>query len=425
MPIFSRTLFAAVTLSCAAVAFPSDVRSQDPVSGDDLLRVFLECSGMGCDQREFRTQMNWVNWMRDRQDAQVHVIVTNQQTGSGGRQYYLDFIGLEELDGIDDQLTFSTLGTDVRDEAVQGLGRVLATGLARYSILIGAGTPFDIVSLESASDEERIVTAQEVDDPWDFWVFEIDFGTDFSGETSRQNRRANGGFEARRVSETWKIEFEADGSWRRNEIQLSDTTIVDTRRDWDLEFFAGYALADHWSAGGRAEASAATRTNQDLSVGMSGALEFSVWPYEEAPRRSLRFSYSLGARYFDYEEITLFGQTSETRPVHDFDVFINQRQPWGSVFANFSVSQYLHDLGKYRVSTGGFLSFRVVRGLNLNVNGRVSWIRDQLFLSAEGATDDEILLQRRRLQSNFDWDFGIGFSFQFGSIYNNVVNNRF
>ena len=423
MRLLTPARWALAALMIALVG-PSTAHAQEPAVADDLLRVFLECSGMGCDQREFRTQMTWVNWMRDRQDAQVHVIVTNEQTGSGGRQYYLDFIGLEELDGADDQLTFSTLGTDVRDEAVQGLGRVLATGLARYSILIGAGAPFDIVGRDTG-DQERIVTAQEVDDPWDFWVFEIDFGTDFSGETSRQNRRANGGFEARRVSETWKIEFEAEGSWRRNEIQLSDTTIVDTRRDWETDFFAGYALADHWSVGGRAEASAATRTNQDLNVGASGSLEFSVWPYVEAPRRSLRFSYSLGARYFDYEEETLFGQTSETRPVHDFNVRINKRQPWGSVFANVSASQYLHDLSKYRLSTGGFLSFRVVRGLNLNVNGRVSWIRDQLFLSADGATDEEILLQRRRLQSNFDWDFGIGFSFQFGSIYNNVVNNRF
>lgn len=412
-------------LALATILIPSDSRAQDGGASVDLLRVFLECSGQGCDQTEFRTRMPWVNWMRDRQDAQLHVIVTNQETGSGGRQYYLDYIGLEELDGLDDQLEFSTLGTDVRDEAVRGLGRVLATGLARYSVLVGAGTPFEIVERELEGITDRIVSAQEVDDPWNFWVFEIDFGTDMSGESSRKNREVEGGFEARRVSETWKIEIEAEGSWRRNEIELSDSTIVDTRRDWEVDLFAGYALAEHWSIGWQADASAATRTNQDLSVGAGTAIEYSVWPYEEAPRRSLRSSYSLGARYFDYEEETLFGQTSETRPVHEVDISIDQRQPWGQVFADVTASQYLHDLSRYRLSTGGYLSFRIVRGLNLNVNGRVSWIRDQLFLAAEGVSDEEILLERLRLRSNFDWDFGIGFSFQFGSIYNNVVNNRF
>ncbi len=399
--------------------------AQAQQAADDLIRVFLECSGSACDQREFRTVIDWVNWMRDRRDADVHVIVTRERTGSGGSRYEVDFIGVGALEGSDDQLTFSTLGTDVRDEEVEGLTRILATGLARYSILRGNDAPFDIVSAQADDVQDRIVTSQEVDDPWDFWVFEVDFNTNLSGETSRKNRRFNGGFEARRVSETWKIEFDARGSWRRNEIQLTDTTIVDSRRDWDTEFFAVYALSDHWSIGGSTEASAATRTNQDLSVGARGAVEYSVWPYEEATRRSLRVQYSLGARYFDYEEITLFDQTSETRPLHEVDVFINQRQPWGSVFANVSASQYLHDLDRYRLSTGGFLSFRIVRGLNLRVNGRVSWIRDQLFLPAGGATDEEILLQRRRLLSNFDWDFGAGFSFQFGSIFNNVVNNRF
>ena len=59
------------------------------------------------------------------------------------------------------------------------------------------------------------------------------------------------------------------------------------------------------------------------------------------------------------------------------------------------------------------------------MNGRFSWIRDQLFIPAADISDEERLLQRRRLASNFDWDMGIGLSFQFGSIFNNVVNNRF
>ena len=63
--------------------------------------------------------------------------------------------------------------------------------------------------------------------------------------------------------------------------------------------------------------------------------------------------------------------------------------------------------------------------MNLRVNGSMAWIRDQLFIPAEEISDAERLLQRRQLASNFDWDIGFGLSFQFGSIFNNVVNNRF
>ena len=269
------------------------------------------------------------------------------------------------------------------------------------------------------------MTAEEVNDPWDFWVFEIDFNTNLSGESSRSNKRMNGGIEASRTTTDWKIQFEADGNWRENTIELSDTTIVDTRRNWDIEGEVVYAVAEHWSLGGTAEVAAATSTNQDLRVEAGPVLEYSVWPYVESPRRSLRAQYGVGMRHFEYEEETLFGFLSETRPVHELNLRLSQRQPWGQVFANAGVSQYLHDLSKYRVDAGGFLSFRITRGLNLRVNGGVSWIRDQLFLAAEGVSDEEILLARRRLASDFDWNMGVGFSFQFGSIFNNVVNNRF
>lgn len=416
----------AVLLVAVLLAVPA--AAQQAVAGRaDALHVFFECSGGfggGCDQRQFRTDIDWVNWMRDRQDAEVHVIVTTQRTGSGGSVYSLDFIGLGDLEGVQDRLTYTSLGTDVRDETVAGVGRALAVGLARYSLLAGAPTELS-VNAEVAPMTDRLVSEDEVDDPWDFWVFRVDVNADLEGETTRSERELRGGFDATRTTLDWKLEFRANGSFSRDEIELSDSTIVDSRREWDLGATAVHSLAEHWSMGMEARASAATATNQDFSVSALPTLEYSVWPYEESPRRSLRARYRIGVRHFNYEETTLFGFDEETRFVEELSVSINQRQPWGSVFADVRGSHYLYDLSKYQVSTGGFLSFRIVRGLNLRVNGRVAWIRDQLYLAAEGVSDEEILLERRRLESNFDWDFGVGLSFQFGSIYNNVVNNRF
>lgn len=403
--------------------------AQESARSSGALNVFFECSGGfggGCDQRQFRTDIDWVNWVRDRRDADVHVIVTTQETGSGGRAYQLDFIGQGGLADRDDQLRYTSLGTDVRDETVAGVGRALAVGLARFTLL--AGVPADVRIEGLAADTtvtDRLVTDDEVDDPWNFWVFEIDVNGRLEGETTKNERRLSGGIQASRTTVDWKLDFEADGTWSRDEIQLSQDTIVDTRRDWEVGALAVYSLADHWSLGAGADVSAATRTNQDLSVAFTPTLEYSVWPYVESPRRSLRMRYRLGARHFNYEETTLFGYDRETRAFQELELSLSQRQPWGSVFANMEGSHYLHDVDRYRLSTGGFLSFRIVRGLDLRVNGRVSWIRDQLFLSATGVSDEEILLERRRLASNFDWDLGVGLSFQFGSIYNNVVNNRF
>jgi hypothetical protein len=172
----------------------------------------------------------------------------------------------------------------------------------------------------------------------------VSSNTDFSGESRRSSSRAGGDFSASRVTPQWKFDFEAGGNWRENKTEVDDTTTyVDTRRSWDVETGLAYSLATHWSLGGEIRASAATQTNQDLSVHLNTALEYSIWPYEEATRRSWRVRYILGVRHFNYEEETLFGYLEETRGSQALEVSLSQRQPWGSVFANLEGSHYLHD----------------------------------------------------------------------------------
>ena len=90
-----------------------------------------------------------------------------------------------------------------------------------------------------------------------------------------------------------------------------------------------------------------------------------------------------------------------------------------------SGANYLHDAGLNSLSARGFLSFRVTRGLDLNVGASYSRVRDQVYLSGEGLTDEERLLELQQQQTDFQASLNFGFSYQFGSIFNNVVNNRF
>jgi hypothetical protein len=59
------------------------------------------------------------------------------------------------------------------------------------------------------------------------------------------------------------------------------------------------------------------------------------------------------------------------------------------------------------------------------MDGSVSRIRDQLYLKAGDATDEEILLRRRQLATSYRYRFSVGVTYTFGSIFNNVVNPRF
>ena len=64
-------------------------------------------------------------------------------------------------------------------------------------------------------------------------------------------------------------------------------------------------------------------------------------------------------------------------------------------------------------------------GVLQNVYGNYEWIRDQLYISAAGATEEQILLRQRALATDFNYYTSFGISYRFGSIFNNVVNPRF
>lgn len=88
-------------------------------------------------------------------------------------------------------------------------------------------------------------------------------------------------------------------------------------------------------------------------------------------------------------------------------------------------SNYLHDWSMNNLSVDGFVDVRIFKGLSLTFGGGASLIHDQLGLVKGGATQEEVLLRRKELETQFQYFTSFGLTFTFGSIYNNVVNPRF
>ena len=425
----ASTVALLASLACFMGPSPTPLAAQ--ATGNEIradgLRVFLDCNARNCDGDYFRTEIGFVNWVRDRTLAQLHLIITSTETGGGGDVYELEFLGLEEFDGEDDLLTLTTLGTDTDDEVVTSLTRVIGAGLARYSVLAGQPSGFDVTATD-VDDAllQQLVSDSQVSDPWNFWVFELSTDIELSGEETESQRRQRAEFEARRTTETWKLELQSDFNFRRDERDLEDgEVIVDERTNWAVDGLVAYALADHWSLGFLAGVGASTRRNQDFGADGSLSLEYSVFPYAEAPRRSLTASYDVRLQYFDWEEETIFFETEELRPQHEVQVRLYQRQPWGQTIVALSGRQFLHDPELWSVSLFGNLEFRIFRGLELELRGGLDFIEDQIYISAEGLTPEEILLGRFDRPTDFSYFLEAGIGFEFGSIYNNVVNNRF
>ena len=435
-PTKTSDMFRCAMLGTAAlltlVSGPSRIRAQEPADtgvaqGQRALRVFFDCSGRNCNSTYYRTEIDWVNWVRDRTLAQVHLIMTSQTNASGGREYGFDFIGLQELEGQDDALIYASLGSDTSEEHLRGISQVIAVGLARYSVLAGSGEGLEVQrSGESRDLTDRLVTGDEVEDPWDFWVFNVGLNGNYEEESSEDEVRIRGNMSASRTTTTWKFRLSGFGSYSRENLQLSDSsTVVDTRSNWNLNQEIVYALADHWSVAFESRASASTRSNQDFGMEVGPGIEYSFWPYEEAPRRSLTATYRVSVQYFDWEEVTQFRKTTETRPGQDLEIRLFQRQTWGDSWLRLEASSFLDNFEQNSIELNGNVSIRIFRGLRFNLGGGWERIRDQIFLPLGDLTDEEILLGQRERASEYEFNIRAGFSYQFGSIFNNVVNNRF
>ena len=395
--------------------------AQAPEAQVNGLRVFLDCNR--CDFDFMRREITFVNYVRDRRDAQVHVLVTDQSSGAG-RQHTLDFIGLERFDGRDVRYTYSESRTDTDDETREGLAQVLRIGFLHYII----ETPLvrDIeIGPGAVTNSSDSMMAQPQDDPWNFWVFRLSTNARASGESSRTQRRFNGSASANRTTEDWIIRAEVESSYRETITDLSSGKFVDVRKSYEAEGQLVRSLGEHWGASIRGGTSGSTYLNQDQRIRVLPGIEFNVFPYSESSRRSLTLAYEVGMESYDYEEETIFGQFEETLASQAIEATFDVEQPWGDSRIRFRYNSYLNDMDKYSTSVYGNLSFRIVRGLSVFVNASTSLVRDQVYLAKSDLTDEEILIERRQLATDSRYRVSFGFSYTFGSIFNNVVNPRF
>jgi hypothetical protein len=154
-------------------------------------------------------------------------------------------------------------------------------------------------------------------------------------------------------------------------------------------------------------------------------IEYDLYPYSESTRRQLRFLYSIGYNYVSYVDTTIYNKINEGHLQHSFSASYAVLQKWGSVEVSLNYSNYMHDWSKNNLTIDSYLDLRITKGLSLNFGGSASLIHDQLGLAKGGATQEEVLLRVKEQATQFRYYTSFGFTFTFGSIYNNVVNPRF
>ncbi len=428
-----RTCLPGVLLTLAAVALhPAGVTAKQSPPGEEpagLLKVFLDCHLLlSCDTDHFRREITFVNWVRTREDAQVHVILTYTPSASGN-EYRFDFIGLGGFQGQDAHLTWGSSNVNTRDEIVNAITRTMALGFVPYAQRLGLAEQLKVVFEQAgAVQRERQTRAQGSPDadPWSFWTFRINTRADINGQDKRKVRNFNGTLSADRVTEALKVELTLTGRSDRTESQLSSGTwVVSDRTSWSATGVGVRSLTGHWSLGAQFGGGSSSTANRKVGYRIAPALEWNLFPYAESTRRQLILLYQAGAAWIDWEEETIYQKTSQFVYDHRFRSDLNFRQPWGNGGASLQLASLLDDFEKWQLTLASTITIRLFRGFSFNVGGDYDIIRNQIGLRRRNLTDEEILTARRELETDSSYSLNFGFTYDFGSIFNNVVNTRF
>jgi hypothetical protein len=390
-------------------------------AGPPPLRIFLDC--YECDTEYLRRAVTFVDYVRDRGVADLHVLVTTQTTGAGGSAWTVKFIGLQRFQGLDRTLTFTTSPTSTSDERRREFGRIFKLGLVAYAADTPVAPKLDVTF---RSPQQTPGGSAVVRDPWHRWVFRTNASASMSGETSSDYGSYRLNFSGSRVTPDWKVNLTASTSYNESTFELGDGEVIKSiTESSNVNALVVKSLSGQWSWGNSGAISNSSFANTARAVTGSTGIEYDFFPYVESNRRSLTLTYRVGLSNFKYRELTVYDKLEETIPNHSITMSLGLRQPWGSVGASSTFNQHLNHMDRYRASMFGNADVRVFKGFSFYAYAGYSKIKDQVALRKGVASPEEILLRLEQQATNYSFNYSFGFSYSFGSIFTSIVNPRF
>jgi hypothetical protein len=408
-----RTLALLLLTFLTAAGISADERDETP--RERALRVYLD--GFG-DTQYIKEEIPYVNYVRESEQAQVHLIYTSRSTGAMSLERTVTFLGLGEFEGLDDTLSCITRTDDTVDYRRAEIVRIMKLGLMRYVSRTPQGELIDITYSEPA--EPRDVT-----DRWDHWVFSTSFSGSYGGQESYKDMSLSGGLSADRVTEALKLNFGFTAYYSETSYEYEDLDYTDISKSSNLQALTVKSVSDHFSIGAFGAASQSLYNNIDQSYEIAPAAEYNVFPYAESSHRELRMLYKIGYRHNRYEEETIYFVTEEDRFYHSLSIEYDTKARWGSMRAMIEASNYLHDFDLNSLLFSSSFYFRITDGFSLSLSGSYSAVHDQIELSSRGASVEDVLLRRKQLETEYYFNIYAGFQYRFGSRYSNIVNPRF
>ena len=157
----------------------TDSYCQDTLNKPQVLNFFLDCDD--CDFTFVRQELPFISFVRDPQLADIHILVTDSNTGSGGNMYFLNFIGLKGFKDLNYDYTVITKQSDTDNDIREALLKIIKIGVLPYY----SKTSFiNSINIDIEESENRVAD-DLVTDKWKKWVFRLSSGGELQKEESQ------------------------------------------------------------------------------------------------------------------------------------------------------------------------------------------------------------------------------------------------
>lgn len=342
------------------------------------------------------------------------------ETGSGGTEYTLAFYGMGKYKKLTDTLTFALPSNFTEDEERKAQLEHIKIGLTPFILRTPLANKINI------SFEQKETNKQEkIEDKWKSWVFSVDVSGWTNGEETYTTLNTWSSINASKVTPEIKIECSANNNFGESIYRFPTDTIYSYSKSNSGHALVTKSIGKHWAAGGFAQVYGSSYSNIEISGSLTPAVEYNLFDYNDATTKQLRFLYRVGYTYNNYIDTTIFDKLEEGYFYHQLSINYKNVQKWGSIEGQIYGTTFLNDFSKNKLGIYLSSSIRVFKGLSLRISGGYTQKRDQITLLKEGSTTEEILLRQKEMASNYNYWLSFGFSYTFGSMYNNVVNPRF
>lgn len=387
-----------------------------PVPENNKPKVFIDCQD--CDLDFIKQEVPYLQYVRDRLVSDVHVMVVAENNGSGGERHTIYFYGQSEYSGNNDTLQISIDVNKTEDEIRRLQLKTIEIGLARYMVKKGF-----IADISFSCDIKE--TTEKTKDKWNNWVFNISSNGWFNGEEQYYSTNFNGYIDISRVTEKLKFESSLGFHYNESKYQFEDDWIKSYRKSQFGELSLVKSISDHWSWGGFGGFNSSLFDNLKIRTALFPAVEYNVFPYSESTKHQIRINYKLGGHFNQYFESTIYDKQEEVLGVQEISLEAKFQEKWGSISSSISFSHYLQDINLNSTNFWASMDLRIAKGLSINFSGWLALIHNQITLPKGDASQEDVLLRQRQLQTGFRYWGNVGFSYTFGSIYNSIVNPRF